>query len=72
MPLIQIKVFKGELDQKQSKELIGKITDVITQITSEKLRDATWVVIEEVKDGQWGIGGHALGLDDVKKMIRAE
>jgi len=72
MPLIQIKVFKDELDQKQSKELISKITDVMMQVTSEKLRDVTWVVIEEVKDGQWGVGGHALGLDDVNKMISAE
>ncbi|MEZ4899460.1 MAG: hypothetical protein R2806_21620 [Saprospiraceae bacterium] len=27
--------------------------------SGEQLRDATWVVIEEVKDGQWGVGGNA-------------
>ncbi len=49
--------------------MIGKITDVVAEVTSEKLRDVTWVIIEEVKDGQWGVGGNALGLDDVKKIM---
>jgi 4-oxalocrotonate tautomerase len=69
MPLIQIHVFKDELDQEQSKEIISKVTNVITEVTSEKLRDVTWVMIKEVESGHWGVGGNALGLDDVKKII---
>lgn len=69
MPLIQIKVFKDELNQEQSKQLIGKITDAVADVTSEKLRDVTWVIIDEVKDGQWGVGGNALTLDHVKQMM---
>jgi 4-oxalocrotonate tautomerase len=69
MPLIQVKIFKDELDSAQSAALIGKITDAVTSVTSEKLRDHTWVILEEVKDGQWGIGGTALGLPDVKAII---
>ena len=69
MPLVTVKMFKEELNADQSKQLIDKITDAVTAVTSEKLRPATWVVIEEVKDGQWGIGGKALALDDVKAMI---
>lgn len=72
MPLIEVKVFKDELDQDQSKELISRITDVVAEVTSEKLRPATWVVIDEVKDGQWGVGGTALSLSDVKTMMAAE
>ncbi|NQV83486.1 MAG: 4-oxalocrotonate tautomerase family protein [Rhodospirillales bacterium] len=68
MPLIQVKVFKDELRADQSKELISKITTAFTEVTSEKLRDLTWVIIEEVKDGQWGVGGNALGLDNVKEI----
>lgn len=37
-------------------------------MTSEKLRDATWVIIRTAKSGDWGIGGNAMGLDDVRKM----
>ncbi len=69
MPLIEIKVFKDELSQDQSKALIGKITEAVAEVTSEKLRDATWVIIDEIKDGHWGVGGKAIGLDDVRRMM---
>lgn len=69
MPLVRIDVFENELSQKQSLALITEITNVIASVTSEKLRDVTWVMINEVKDGQWGVGGNALGLDDVKKLM---
>jgi 4-oxalocrotonate tautomerase len=69
MPLIQVKVFEQELTKKQTQDLIGGITDVVTSVTSDKLRDVTWVVVDEVPSGNWGIGGKALGLDDVKKIL---
>ncbi|MBL1275925.1 MAG: 4-oxalocrotonate tautomerase family protein [Ectothiorhodospiraceae bacterium] len=69
MPLIQVKVFKDELNQDQSADLIQKITTAVTEVTSEKLRDVTWVVIEEINNGQWGVGGVPLSLDDVKKIM---
>jgi len=72
MPLINVKVFKDELSPDQSAELIHKITDAVTAVTSDKLRDVTWVIIEEIKDGQWGVGGTALGLDDVKNMMAGD
>jgi 4-oxalocrotonate tautomerase len=69
MPLVEVKVFEDELTVEQTKELIQKITDAVTTVTSEKLRDVTWVIINEVKSGNWGVGGKALGLQDVKKII---
>ncbi len=69
MPLIQVKVFEDELSQEQSKDLINKITDAVTEVNSDKLRDMTWIIMDEVKSGHWGVGGNALGLDDVKKLM---
>ena len=69
MPLISVKVFKDELSEDQSKALIGKITDAVAEVTSDRLRDVTWVIIDEVRDGHWGVGGVALGLDDVKMKM---
>ena len=69
MPFIQVDVFEDELSQEQSKDLIKKLTDVVTEVNSEKLRDVTWVIVNQVKDGHWGVGGNPLGLDDVKKLI---
>jgi 4-oxalocrotonate tautomerase len=69
MPLIEVKVFEDELKPEQTKDLIRRITDAVTTVTSEKLRDVTWVIVNEVKSGHWGVGGNALGLEDVRKII---
>jgi 4-oxalocrotonate tautomerase len=70
MPLITVKVFKNELNQKQSEQLIQNITESVLSVTHEKLRSATWVMIEEINDGHWGVAGNALTLNDVKKLIQ--
>jgi len=70
MPFIQVKVFKNELSQEQCKDLISKITDAVTEVTSDKLRDMTWITIDEVNDGHWGVGGKAFELSDVKTMLK--
>ncbi|MCB0667285.1 MAG: 4-oxalocrotonate tautomerase family protein [Saprospiraceae bacterium] len=71
MPLVNVKLFKNEYSPEESEALIKKITDVIVSFSGEQLRDATWVVIEEVKDGQWGVGGNALSLEDVREMQKS-
>jgi 4-oxalocrotonate tautomerase len=70
MPLVEVKVFEDELTQEQTKQLIQRITDAVTTVTSEKLRDVTWVIVNTVKSGSWGVGGNALGVEDVRKIIR--
>ena len=69
MPYIEVNVFEDELNQSQKEALIKKITTAVTDTTSEKLSDVTWVVIKEVASGSWGVGGNALGLQDIKKLI---
>ena len=69
MPYIEVNVFEDELTQTQKKELITRITTAVTDTTSEKLSDVTWVVIKEVASGSWGVGGNALGLDDIKALM---
>ena len=32
------------------------------------MRGVTWVVVEEVQSGDWGIGGQALRTEDVKAL----
>lgn len=71
MPYVEIKVFKDELSEDQTQELIQEVTDVVVSFAGEPLREATWVVVEEVKSGNWGVGGKALGLDDVRAMQEA-
>ncbi len=69
MPYIEVNVFAGELSQAQKETLIQKVTTAVTDTTSEKVKDVTWVVIKEVASGSWGVGGNALGLSDINKLI---
>ena len=69
MPYIEVNVFEDELSQTQKEQLISRITTAVTDVTSEKLSDVTWVVIKEVASGSWGVGGNALGLDDIKGLM---
>ena len=68
MPLVQIKLIEGVFSSAQKQEMIRKVTDAMVSIEGEKMRAVTWVVLEEVKSGSWGIGGKAVTTDDVKAM----
>jgi 4-oxalocrotonate tautomerase len=68
MPLVTIKMFENELSETQAKDLIKGVTEAVIPFVGEKLRDKTWVLIEEVKSGAWGVGGRALGLGDVRAI----
>jgi 4-oxalocrotonate tautomerase len=72
MPLVTIKVFEDELSNSQAINLIHKVTEAVIPFVGEKLRDNTWVLIEEIASGSWGIGGKAFGLRDVRKIQSGE
>ena len=48
--------------------MIRKLTDAMVSIEGENMRQVTWVVIEEVKSGDLGIGGNPLSTEDVKTL----
>jgi 4-oxalocrotonate tautomerase len=68
MPFIEVKVFEGELSELQTQEVIQMITDVMVSFSGESLRRYTWVVVQEVKSGNWGVGGKAYGLADIRAI----
>jgi 4-oxalocrotonate tautomerase len=68
MPLIEIKFFEEEFSDEERKGIIGAVTDAMVGFTGEQVRPYTWVVLQEVKSGGWGIGGTALGLPDVRAL----
>jgi 4-oxalocrotonate tautomerase len=43
--------------KEQKAQLIEKVTEAMIEVEGEGMRDLTWVVIEEVKRGDWAIGG---------------
>ena len=68
MPLIQVKLIENVFSVEQKREIIERLTDTMVEIEGENMRPVTWVTIEEVASGDWGIAGNALTTADVKAL----
>ena len=68
MPLINVKLIENVFTPRQKAEIIQKLTDAMVEIEGENLREVTIVLIEDLKEGDWGIGGKALTATDVHKI----
>ena len=71
MPLIQISVPAGSLSPEQKRAMVERITEVVVDVEGiPAVRAGTWVHINEVPDGGWGMAGHALTLADLEACLR--
>jgi 4-oxalocrotonate tautomerase len=68
LPLINVKLIEGVFDEDQKHSMIEKLTDTMVEIEGENMRGVTLVVIEEVKSGEWGLGGQALTTEAVHAL----
>lgn len=68
MPLVQVKVIEGVFTEAQKREIVHKLTEAMVSIEGESMRPVTWVIVEEVKAGDWGVGGKSLTAADVKAL----
>ena len=68
MPLVNVKLIEGVFSQDQKQEMIRRMTDIMVDLEGEHMRPVTMVVIEEVKSGDWGVGGKAFSCADVKAL----
>jgi 4-oxalocrotonate tautomerase len=68
MPMVTVKVIEGVFTPEQKQEMIRKITDTMVDIEGENLRQVTWVLVEEVRSGDWGIAGNGLTTGDVHAL----
>src|SRR5262249_35798434 len=68
MPLVEVKLVKGVFSQEQKQEMIHKITETMVGIEGEALRPVTWVLVEELESGDWGIGGSGKTTQDIKDL----
>lgn len=71
MPLVTVDVIENVFTPEQKQEIIHKITDTMIGIEGEALREVTWVRINEIREGNWGIGGQTLQAADVHRMQNA-
>lgn len=68
MPLVNVRLIEGVFTPSQKQEMVRKLTDAMVSIEGENMRQVTWVVIDEVKSGDWGVGGKPLTTEDVKAL----
>jgi 4-oxalocrotonate tautomerase len=68
MPLVNVRLIEGVFTPTQKQEMVRKLTDAMVAIEGENMRPVTWVVIDEVKSGEWAIGGNSLTTNDVKAL----
>ena len=70
MPLINVKLIEGVFNSEQKNQMIERLTDAMVSIEGENMRQVTWCVVEEVKSGDWGIGGNALTTEQVHALAQ--
>ena len=68
MPLITVKVMRDVFSSQQKREIIEKVTDAMASIEGENMPAVTWVIVEEVQSGNWGIAGKGLTTQDVRGL----
>jgi 4-oxalocrotonate tautomerase len=54
--MIQVKLIEGVFNAAEKETIIEKLTDAMVSVEGEAMRPVTWVTIEEVASGEWGIG----------------
>jgi 4-oxalocrotonate tautomerase len=68
MPFINVRVIEGVFTKEQKQQIQQKLTDAMVSIEGENMRPVTTVTIEEVRSGDWAIGGKSLTTEAVKAM----
>ena len=70
MPFVNVKVIEGVFSADQKQDMVRRLTDTMVEIEGENMRPVTWVVVEEVKSGDWAIGGQCLTTEAVHALAR--
>jgi 4-oxalocrotonate tautomerase len=68
MPFINVKLIEGVFSPEQKETIAHALTDAMVAVEGENMRSVTWCVIEEVKSGDWAIGGQCLTTAAVQQL----
>ena len=72
MPLINVKVIENVFTPEQKGQIVERLTDALVSIEGENMRGVTWCVVEEVRSGDWGIGGQCLTTEAVHELAAGQ
>lgn len=68
MPFANFKVPAYTLTAEQKEQIITRTTDLYAEIFGDRARATTVVLVEEVADAGWGIGGGVLTLAKIEQV----
>jgi 4-oxalocrotonate tautomerase len=60
MPMINVRLIENVFTKEQKERMITDLTEAMVAIEGENMRGVTWVVIDEVRSGDWAIGGRPI------------
>lgn len=72
MPFINVRVIENVFTAEQKQQITRDLTEAMVAIEGERMRGVTWCVVEEVKSGDWAVGGQPLTTEAVVALARGE
>lgn len=61
MPLIEVKLYDARVTEESTPKIVEALTDALVSVTSEAIREHTWVIVEGVSPRNWGVAGKVSG-----------
>ena len=71
MPLVNVKLVEGVFSAQQKQQIVRDLTETMVAIEGENMRQVTWVLVEALKSGDWGIAGDPKTTADVQAVAAA-
>ena len=65
---VQVLTPHGALDRDKQRDAVARLTTLVAA-SSAVPADRVWVLLTEATEGGWGIGGHALGAQDIAAVV---
>jgi 4-oxalocrotonate tautomerase len=69
MPFIEVKTIRGVFSSEEKSQMIEEITSVYARMKGDEFAAETWVVVNELDDGNWGEGGAVLKAEMLPNQI---
>ena len=65
MPFVEVKSIQGVFSEDEKARVIKETTEVFARMKGEEFAAGTWVVVNELGNGDWGEGGAVLHAEKV-------
>lgn len=68
MPLVEVTLLEGAIDDEERSKLIAGLTDATEAVLGVGVREYTAVLVNELRSGAWGMGGEPVTTEAVLKI----